>query len=103
MKNMKNTQEITIMLLVVTASVLTTLLVASYVYTEPAQGATAATRGCGDYMIATGSFNQETDFVYVLDIASAKLNVYYPNLNNNTLELGDAVDLAKSFGPVARR
>ena len=54
-------------------------------------------------MIATGSFNQETDFVYVLDIASAKLNVYYPNLNNNTLELGDAVDLAKSFGPVARR
>ena len=100
---MKNTQDITIMLLVVTASVLTTLLLASYVYTQPAYGATAATRGCGDYMIATGSFNQETDFIYLLDIATAKLNVYYPNVNNNTLELGDTVDLDKSFGPAARR
>jgi len=100
---MKKTQDITIMLLVVTASVLTTLLLASYVYTEPAYGVTAATRGCGDYMIATGSFNKETDFIYLVDIATAKLNVYYPNINNNTLELGDTVDLDKSFGPAARR
>jgi len=99
---MKKTQDITIGLLVVTASVLTTLLVASYVYTEPAYGTTAATRGCGDYMISTGSFNQETDFIYVVDIATAKLNVYYPNVNTNSLELGDTVDLAKSFGPVRR-
>ena len=94
---MKQTQNTTIVLLVVTASILTSLLVASYVYTEPAYAHTASAKG-GDYVIAVGQFNQESDFVYVLDIANSKLNIYYPNINTNALALGDTVDLARAFG-----
>ncbi|HUT01192.1 MAG TPA: hypothetical protein VM031_01955 [Phycisphaerae bacterium] len=94
---MKTTQDITIVLLLVTASVLTAMLLASYVYTEPAGASTTAAKG-GDYLLATGTFNQETDFVYILDIATNKLNIYYPNINTNALALGDTVDLSKVFG-----
>ena len=99
---MKNTPNLTIVLLVVTASILTTLLVAGYVYNQPAYAATAQSKG-GDYIMAAGSYNQESDFIYVVDIANNKLNVYYANINTNALVPGGSVDLAKAFartGPV---
>ena len=94
---MKNTQNVTIVLLIVTASVLTTLLLASYLYTQPAYGAIGSVKG-GDYILSSGSYNAETDFIYIIDIASNKLNIYFPNINTNALTLGDSVDLARSFG-----
>ena len=93
---MKNAQNITIVLLLVTASALTALLLASYLYPEPAYGYSGMIGG--DYVIAAGAYNAETDFIYVLDIASSKLNVYFANINTNALVLGDTVDLAKFFG-----
>ena len=93
---MKQTQNTTIVLLVVVASILTGLLVATC-HTEPAWAHTSSAKG-GDYIISVGQFNQETDFIYVLDIANNKLNIYYPNINTNALALGDTVDLARAFG-----
>ena len=99
---MKNTQNITLVLLMITATMLTTLLVAGYVYTEPAYGGASSAKG-GDYIMATGAYNQEADFVYVLDIASNKLNIYYPDININGLRLGDTVDLARAFQAAAKQ
>jgi uncharacterized protein (UPF0333 family) len=94
---MKNTQNVTIVLLVVTAAILTSLLVGGYVYTQPAYAGTGQSKG-GDYIMAAGAYNADSDFVYVLDIANNKLAVYYSNINNNSLMIGDKpVDLAKAF------
>jgi hypothetical protein len=92
---MKNTQNVTIVLLVVTAAILTSLLVAGYVYTQPAYAGTSQSKG-GDYIMAAGAYNADSDFLYVLDIANNKLGVYYAN-NNNQLMMGDKVDLGKAF------
>ena len=85
-----------------TAAVLTTLLVASWLYTEPAYAGMASSKG-GDYIMSAGAFNQESDFIYILDIANSKLNIYYANINTNAIALGDSVDLAKAFGTTPRR
>jgi len=93
---MKNTQNLTIVLLIVTASILSTLLLAGFVYNQPACAGTAQSKG-GDYIMAAGSYNQESDFIYVIDIANNKLNIYYANINNNSLVPGGTVDLGKAF------
>ena len=89
---MKNPQNITIGLLVVTASILTTLLVAGYLYTEPAYGVSTAKDG--DYIIASGSYDQDRDFVYVIDIAAQKLCIYLPDPQGGKLVQGGTVSLA---------
>jgi hypothetical protein len=93
---MKNTQNITIVLLLVTAAILTSLLVGGYLYTQPAYAGTAQSKA-GDYVMAAGGYNQDSDFVYVIDIADSKMAVYYSNINNNSLMIGDKIDLAKAF------
>ena len=98
---MKNTQNVTIVLLVVTAAILTSLLVGGYLYTQPAYAGTAQSKG-GDYIMAAGSYDQGTDFIYVIDIASSKLAVYYANANNNSLMIGDKVDLGKAFAAAGK-
>lgn len=92
---MQKTQNITIVLLLMTAAILTSLLAASWLYTEPAYAGSSAS--AGDYLMANGAYDGDTDFIYVLDIANAKLNLYYPNLNTNQLTLGTSVDLATAF------
>ena len=93
---MANTQNLTVTFLIVTAAVLTSLLVASFVYTEPAYAHMGMAKA-GDYMAAVGAYNDQTDFLYVIDLANNKLNIYYPNINTNSLSLGDTVDLSKAF------
>ena len=93
---MQKTQNITIVMLLMTAAVLSSLLVAGYLYTEQPASASGVSRA-GDYMMATGQYDNDTDFIYVLDIANGKLNLYYPNINTNQLTLGTSVDIGASF------
>lgn len=95
---MQNTHNITITLLIVTAAALTSLLVGSYLYTEPAYGAISSAKG-GDYILTSGSLDADRDLIYVLDIAVNKLNVYYADINTNSVVFGDSVDLGKAFTP----
>lgn len=89
---MKDTQNFTIVMLLITAAVLTSL----WVFTEPTAQASATDRG-GDYIMATGGTNNQVDVLYVIDTANAKLNVYYPNINTNQLELAVSTNLATIF------
>jgi hypothetical protein len=95
---MKNTQNVTIVLLIVTAAILTSLLVGGYVYTQPAYGGASQSKG-GDYIMAAGTYDQNSDFIYVVDIAKNMLAIYYVNINNNTVMMGGKEDLAKAFKP----
>ncbi len=93
---MQKTQNITIVMLLMTAAILTSLLVAGWLYTEqPAYG--SGVSRAGDYIMASGMYDDGTDFIYVLDVANAKLNLYYPNATTNLLTLGCTTDLAAAF------
>jgi len=97
---MKNSQNIAIVLLLITASILTGLLGACYLGTgQSAIGSAASVKG-GDYIMVTGSFNADSDFLYVVDIAANKLSIYFLNPNTNSIVQGNTVDLAKAFGTV---
>ena len=85
------TQNVTIALLLMTAAILTSLLAASWLYTEPAYAGASAR--AGDYLVVNGMYDTDTDFIYVLDIANAKLNLYYPDINTNKLTLGVSVNV----------
>ncbi len=93
---MQKTQNITIVMLLMTAAILSSLLVAGWLYTEQPAYASGTARG-GDYIMASGQYDTDTDFIYVLDIANAKLNLYYPNINTNQLTLGCSTDVGASF------
>lgn len=93
---MIDTQDIAAILLTVTAVILAALLLIIYAGTvSPVYGDTAIRQG--DYMLCAGARSGSTDLVYVTDIAARRLNVYYPNLNANTLELIDTVNLEQAF------
>jgi len=93
---MQKTQNITIVMLLMTAAILSSLIVAGWLYTEqPAYG--SGVSRAGDYIMASGQYDADTDFVYVLDIANAKLNLYYPDINTNQLKIGITVDVGAAF------
>ena len=92
---MQKTQNITIVMLLMTAAILSSLLIAGWLYTEPAY-ASGVSRS-GDYIMTSGQYDADTDFIYVLDMANAKLNVYYPDINTNQLKIGVTVDVGAVF------
>jgi hypothetical protein len=93
---MQKTQNITIVMLLMTAAILTSLLAAGWLYTEQPAYAGGVSRA-GDYIMASGQYDADTDFIYVLDMANAKLNVYYPDINTNQLKIGVTVDVGAAF------
>jgi len=90
---MQKTQNITIVMLLMTAAILTGLLISAY--TPPAY-ASGVSRS-GDYIMASGQYDSDMDFIYVLDIANGKLNLYYPDINTRQLTLGTSIDLIPAF------
>jgi len=91
---MKDTQNLTIVFLLVTAAVLAAILVGTYA--APSAYADSPYKG-GDYVIARGSWAETLDIIYVLDIAAKKLNVYVPDVRNNRLDVRDTVNLEQAF------
>jgi len=96
---MKRTDNLTIGVLAATAAVLALLLVASFLQ-QPAWAGQPGVKG-GDYIMAVGSYNDQTDFLYVIDIAAERLNVYYVNITAGALALGATEDLHRAFQPAA--
>ncbi len=94
---MKDTQSITIVLLLITAAVLTGMLICTYVQTNEPVYAAAMSRG-GNYVVATGQLNQGLDVVYVVNLAVAKLNVYFVDRDGGyTLKLVETRNLENIF------
>jgi len=92
---MKNTENVTIALLAVTACILAALLVASHTG-EPAYAAGESVKG-GDYIMAAAQWSASTDLVYVIDIAARQMNVYFLNPNTQALESLPSMDLRRAF------
>lgn len=91
---MNNTQNTTIVLLLITAGILTAMLLSAFVGTPTAYAGDASVRQ-GKYIMATGSYDANLDLIYVVNIETQKLAVYAPNRGKRTLDrMGAAVSLA---------
>lgn len=97
---MKN-QNITIVLLLVTAALLTGILVSTFAGTS--QTATASgnpVRG-GDYIMCTATFPGSLDNLWVIDTVAKKMIVYYFNSTGRSAEImmlqKGGVDLETAF------
>ena len=93
---MKDTQNVTIAMLLISAVILTVMLVAAY--TNTSQDAYAKTSiKQGDYIMVNGDWSPSIQLLYIVDIAANKLNVYYTPPAGNQLKLIHTVDLDKAF------
>jgi len=92
---MKDKQNITIILLLVTAAILATMLVVTL--NSPRAYAGSPVRG-GDYIMVNGAFNENRDLVWVIDVMSKRMNVYELNLQRGAVDLIDGVELGKALG-----
>lgn len=92
---MKNPQNVMIVLLLVTAAILTAMLVS--VQTERAY-AEPCVKG-GGFVVASGRISTDMDLLYVIDVGARKLNYYGYSLTTKQVELGrQPIDLARLFG-----
>ena len=95
---MKNNENILILLLVVTAGILIAMLVGSW----NAQNAYAASSSdrLGDYIMVTGAMTSNRELLYVIDVPSKKLLVYFadPVKGQGRFEVvDDRINLANVF------
>jgi len=93
---MQNNQTLIVVLLAVTAGILTALLVATLTTHQSAQADTSVSGG--DYVFGTGAYSTKRDLLYVINRRQEVLLVYGLNLNDKDLERVDAVDLRGAFG-----
>ena len=81
------------MLLLITAGILTAMMVSALVPTPAAYGGDASVRQ-GKYIMTTGSYDVNLDLIYVVNIETQKLAVYAPNVSKRTLDkMGVTVSL----------
>lgn len=93
---MNDPQNITISLLVISAVILTALLVGTYFNTQqPAYGDTPAR--AGRYIAVTGAVAASRDLLYLTDVVADQLNVYTIDINTSAIKLIQAVNLKRIF------
>ena len=93
---MKDTQNITIGLLLITAVILGAMLISSYMTSNNVAYAGSSVKQA-DYIMGNGTISRSVDLVYVVDIAARQLNAYTSDINTNTINLVDRVDLNRAF------
>jgi len=87
-----NTQNTTIVLLLITAGILTAMLMSAYVGEPAAYGDSSVRQG--KYIMATGGYDENIDMIYIINIETQKLCVYAPNRGKRTIDrMGAAVSL----------
>jgi len=79
-----NTHNTTIVLLLITAGILTAMLLSAYVGDPTAYGDASVRQA--QYILATGAYDENTDLLYVVNIATQKLVVYAPNIAKRTID-----------------
>ena len=92
---MKTSENAAIVVLIVSALMLTGLLVMLYGTGQKAY-ADASARS-GKYTMVTGAFDNDNDLLYVVDIDKQQMNVYHTDARARKVVLRDRVDLKRLF------
>ena len=90
-------KNFTIGILSTTAVILLVGLLLVQTRPEPAYGFGMNAQG-GDYVLITGQLQRNEEILYVIDAASQKMIAYRFDINSNTIQVGDAENLAKLKG-----
>jgi len=93
---MKNSENILIGTLLITAAILAALFL-GVVSDQPVSAESASRSPRGDYILTTGSIGPATDLLYVFDVPHQKMIVYGFDLNQGVYIMDDKVDLSKAF------
>lgn len=107
---MNSNQNTVIVLLMISAGVLTGLLVGGFVGTQGPAEADTSTRSPNvaisvppnAYSICTGGWDTNIDILYVMDINAEKLNAYVTNTKTEAIEQFDTISLPQAFGKIRR-
>lgn len=96
---MNDSKNTTILLLTITAAILTAILVSAYMMDGEAAYAGSSESRQGQYILGTGQYSKNMDLVYVIDVENQALITYAPNTNRRTVEtIGRRIDLESVFG-----
>ena len=90
---MNDSKNVTIVMLLISAVVLTVLMLATMQTTE---GGNSSSR-FGDYVMSPGARADSFDNLYVIDVLQKRLNVYSTDPNKRRLEILDSIDLTQYF------
>ena len=94
---MKNTQNITISLLTVSAVIMTAMLVGIYLNTSDQADAHVSIKQ-GEYILCTGTWSASYDLVYIINIQTGRMTAYVYNKPTRRLQNLDKTDLNAVFG-----
>jgi len=93
---MKNPQNITIVLLAVTAAILGGVLVGTGLDRSAQAGYSGVSKG--DYIMVPYTWSDQLDLMVVIDVAGRKMNVYFPNKTTKALDpIQPTIDLERTF------
>ncbi|HUT57865.1 MAG TPA: hypothetical protein VNA25_08450 [Phycisphaerae bacterium] len=92
---MKNTQNITLILLSITAAVLVAMLFGALNDREAYAGDAAASKG--DYVMVPMMWSKNLDLLVVSDVSTRKIIVYAYNQNTKSMDIADTVDMSRVF------
>ena len=93
---MKDAQNVTIVLLLISAAILTALLIGIHGNTSRQADAQMTVKQ-GRYIVSVGTWSSSMDLIYVVDIATRKLNAYAADRAQRRLTLLDSVDMEPVF------
>ena len=99
---MKNTQNITISLLTLSAVILTAMLIGIYCNTSD-QADASVTIKQGQYIMSTGTWSSSYELVYIINITTGKMTAYVYNKPTRRLQNLDQTDLNSVFGKLRVR
>ncbi len=97
---MKDSQNVTIAILCVSAAVLGALLAFT---TNTGRTYADVSAGAGDYVMFTAEITDSSDLLYIIDRTTRRMNAYQFKALENTINLVDQVDLAKAFRSPGKR
>jgi len=90
---MKTSQNITIVVLLATAVILSAMLIGVYT-SQPASA--QSTMKSGRYIVCAAAFSEGKDLMFVLDMQAKQINVYIADMQNATIApVGKTVDLER--------
>ena len=93
---MRNTQNITIVLLLLSAGILTAVLIGMHVSATPRAEAQVTVKQ-GQYIMSVGTYSKSADLVYILNIKTGKMNAYQASRLRKSIGFADQADLARVF------
>lgn len=94
---MRKTQNVTILLLICTAGVLTAMLAMMYIQTAPLPAQAGASEGVrgGSYIVGTATARQGLDVVYIVDAQRDGMNVYFLNPQTRSIQKVTGMEFSK--------